>query len=503
MKMRNKSVLARRYIFSGLHENNLSITEMMGLILLVVSVCYSYYTVNVFKLFYRDSIWVASYAYHFVKEGVLLDVIAREPGMALAHGRIHDLLYGNVMVLLEDVVFSHRYISWFLSILSLILYYLLSIRLGYEKKVAIYATLFMSITEHFLLSAHIARSDMLAFLLVLLVLYLMARDKPSLLLRFIAGGLSAIAIDVHLSTQYVLFMLLGYEISKDQLDVSFVKNTLLRYRYFIVGYLAGLMIVVMNNIDHLDLIISSVKLLDERAINIDIINRLSWIFTFGFESTYGRWLFYPALVVLVVYLYFSSVKRNDCERKSWMIFVGGYIGFLLLGRMNHHYIILFIVFLYQIILFKTIEENNKIAGLFLVLSVIMFIGIQAYVVARDGGSDIEEYQKKVRNVVAVQEDVVVIAPDDLWLIYKSNKFHGYHTRGDIEKVKSREKVLFISNEIHSRFLTDGTVLGKSTGVEKYGKDFMSNFTKIAEVKDEHYGGFGITKNNTISFYSNY
>jgi len=503
MKTESNKVSERTSILSNLHVHNYSFIELIGVILLITSAIYSFYTLNIFKLFYRDSIWVASYAYNFVKEGVLLDVIARETGMALAHGRIHDLLYGNFMIFFEDVAFAHRYLSWALSIISLLIYYSLSIRLGYGKRVALYSTLFLSITEHFLLSAHIARTDMLAFLIVLLVLYLIIRGGHSIFSNLTAGMLAAIAIDVHLSTQYVLFMLLGYEISKSKLDISIVKTLFLKYRYFISGYLVGLIIVIMNNANYLDIIISSVNLLEERAISIDIIDRFSWIFTFGLESKYYRWLFYPTLVVISVYLYFASENRNDCVRQSLAIFIGGYAGYILLGRMNHHYIILFIVFLYQIILFKSIEEKNIIAGSFLALSVVMFIGIQIFVLIRDGGSDIEEYQKKIRNALTVQEDVIVIAPDDLWLIYKSNQFHGYHTREDIDQMKDKEKILFISNEVHNRFITGGTVLGKSTGIERYGVDYLSKFTKIAEVADEHYGGFGMTKNNTVTFYVNY
>ena len=103
----------------------------------------------------------------------------------------------------------------------------------------------------------------------------------------------------------------------------------------------------------------------------------------------------------------------------------------------------------------------------------------------------------------VNPDVVVIAPDDLWFLYKDNEFNGYHSRIDFANLKRTKKVLFISNEIHRRFIELGVSLGEGTGVNKFNKEFLKDFSKVSQVKDKHYGGFGITKNNIITFYTNY
>ena len=74
---------------------------------------------------------------------------------------------------------------------------------------------------------------------------------------------------------------------------------------------------------------------------------------------------------------------------------------------------------------------------------------------------------------------------------------------DFANLKRTKKVLFISNEIHRRFIDLGVSLGVSTGVNKFNKEFLEDFSKVSQVKDKHYGGFGITKNNIITFYTNY
>jgi hypothetical protein len=465
--------------------------------ILIVSV-FSFYTVVIFKLFYRDSIWVASYAYNITQNGNAFDVMAREAGMILAHGRIHDLFYGHFMAIFENLPHAHRYLSWALANVALFLYYRLTIALRYTLTVSIFSTLFLSITEHFLLASHIARTDMLSFVFVLLILLLVI-DKNTLPKAIVAGFISAIAIDVHLSTQFVLFMLLAYEL----VHRKSIKRIYEKYKYFSVAYFCGLMIVVFNNIEYLDTIQIGIQLIQERAIGISIFDRLSWYFLFGFDSSYFRWLFYPLTLILVIYVFLSFNHSNKSITKSGSLFIGGFIGFMLFGRMNHHYIIIFNVFLYQILIFQAFSAKDVLIKLFLLLSTVMFIGIQSYVIIRDGGADIQEYQTKIKEAFKVAPDVVVVAPDDLWFLYKDNKFNGYHSRIDFVNLKNASKVLFISNEIHRIFLDTGVSLGKSTGVKHFNKEFLRGFSKVAQVEDEHYGGFGMTKNNVITFYKNY
>jgi hypothetical protein len=469
-----------------------------GWLCIVAVVVYSFYTITIFKLFYRDSIWVASYAYNITQNGSALDVMAREAGMVLAHGRIHDIFYGYFMAIFDTLPHAHRYLSWILSNVALLLYFRLSIALGYTSKVSIFSVLFLAINEHFLLASHIARTDVLAFVFVLFVLLLMI-DKSTAVKASLAGFIAAMAIDVHLSTQYMLFMLLSYEL----VQKKSIKQIYEKYKYFFIAYLCGLIVVVLNNIAYLDTIQLGIQLLQAKAIETSIFDRVSWYFLFGLDSAYFRWLFYPLVLVLAIYICLPFNRPIKGVLKSMSLFIGGFMGFVLLGRMNHHYIILFNVFLYQILIFQVFRARDTLIKLFLLLFTVIFIGIQSYIVIRDGGADIQEYQFKIKAAFKVNPDVVVIAPDDLWFLYKDNEFNGYHSRIDFANLKRTKKVLFISNEIHRRFIELGVSLGEGTGVNKFNKEFLKDFSKVSQVKDKHYGGFGITKNNIITFYTNY
>ena len=89
---------------SFLNKTNFIVKKNLNiifLILLLISIIYSFFTVEVFKLFYRDSIWLASYSYNYVTTGQLFDVLVREPYMSLTNGRLFNLLYGYVIVFFD------------------------------------------------------------------------------------------------------------------------------------------------------------------------------------------------------------------------------------------------------------------------------------------------------------------------------------------------------------------------------------------------------------------
>ena len=211
--------------------------------------------------------------------------------------------------------------------------------------------------------------------------------------------------------------------------------------------------------------------------------------------------FYPVLAILCLTLVYVYPKIKKFQQ-SYILFLGGWIGMIVIGRMNEHYLLLHITFLYPILIHSAVQLRNLFANFYLALSMLMFFGIQGYVFKTNRGADVYSYKKKILEAVTVPKDVILIAPDDLWLFYKQHSFHGYHTKANIEDLVSN-KVIFVSNEIHSRFIRDGDSLGSATMVERFDPDFMRQFELITSITDKHYGGFGITKNNRISFYKNY
>jgi len=455
-------------------------------------------TVETFKLFYRDSVWVASYAYNYVAEGTLVDVLSREPGMAISHGRLHDFVYGSIILFFDDYLKPHRYLSYFLSLISLVIFYLLSIRLGYSKIIAVASTLFLSITEHFLLSAHIARADILSFVIVLLVIYLMANNKQATALIAISGFVAAMGLDVHISTQIVLFMLAAFEFSKRIENQSAIKK---RYRAFVLGYMVGLVVVVVHNVNYIDEVMEAYGFLNELALKTSIVDRITWFVSFSMSSRYYRWLFYPVTIVLVVF-YFYARSPNSAENKTFYLFVGGLLGFVVLGRMNHHYLLLFFPFSYLYLISIAFSNKGVLAILYLSISTVMYVGIQAYVIRHHGGADFNAYANKVKAAIVIDHKTVIVGPDDLWFLFKSNEFYNYNARVNFNELFKNNAVLFVSNEISNRYIYDKEYVGKNTGVDKIPLEFLDSFKKIAQVNDRFYGGFGMTFDNTVVFYSN-
>ena len=487
---------------SFLNKTNFIVKKNLNiifLILLLISIIYSFFTVEVFKLFYRDSIWLASYSYNYVTTGQLFDVLVREPYMSLTNGRLFNLLYGYVIVFFDSYLLPHRYLSFFLSILALYLNYLISIRLSFPKIVAISSVFFLSLTEHFLLSAHIARADMLSLVLVLFVIYLMIKEKQTTTLLITSGAIAAIGVDVHLNTQIVLFMLLFYEISKFNI-VDVIK----KYKFFLLGYLITLFFIIIHNFQYIEEYKKAFNFLDENALKVTISERLTWFIDFAANSRFYRWFFYPLLIFLLIFYYLVDDKDKK-NKQVFYLFFGGLLGFLLIGRLNFHYLIIFFPFAYIYLLSQVFIKKRILAIFFFIFSVFMFVGVQFYTVIKDYGANFNQYIENIDSEIKIKPSTIIVGPDNLWFLYKNNKFYIYNARVDFIDLFENNTVVFISNKISDSYINEGKLLGESTGVDKLPLRFLDNFKKIAEIRDEYYGAFGIFgtgKNHVTTFYSN-
>lgn len=473
--------------------------NIIFLILLLISIIYSFFTVEVFKLFYRDDVWSASFAYNYATTGQLFDVLVREPGLALSHGKLHLLLYGHVIFFFDNYLLPHRYLSFFLSIVALYLYYLTSIRLSFPRIVAISSTFFLSITEHFLLSAHIARTDMLSFILVLLVIYFMIKENQTKTLIIISGAIAAIGLEIHPNTQIVLFMLLFYEISRFNL-----VDLIAKYKFFLFGYLITLFLIIINSFQYIEEYKKALNFLNDHAIGVTIGERLTWFIDYAIDSKYYRWFFYPLLIFLLIFYFF--VDDNDQKNKKVInLFFGGLIGFLILGRLNFHYLLIFFPFSYIFLFSQIFIKKKKMAIFFSIFSTFMFFGIQLYVTKNHGGANFNKYIENIKNEIKIKPTTIVVGPDNLWYLYKNNKFYNYNARVNFIDLFENNTVVFISNKISDSYINEGKLFGKSTGVDKLPLRFLDNFKKIAEIRDKYYGAFGIHgtgKNHVTTFYSN-
>ena len=473
--------------------------NIIFLILLLISIIFSFFTVEVFKLFYRDDVWSASFAYNYVTTGQLFDVLAREPGLALSHGKLYLLLYGHVIFFFDNYLLPHRYLSFFLSIVALFLYYSISIRLSFPRIVAISSTFFLSITEHFLLSAHIARTDMLSFILVLLVIYFMIKEKQTKTLITISGAIAAIGLEVHPNTQIVLFMLLFYEISKFNL-----VDVIAKYKFFLLGYLITLFFIIINSFQYIEEYKKALNFLNDHAIGVTIFERLTWFIDYAISSKYYRWFFYPLLIFLLIF-YFLFDDNDQKNKKIINLFFGGLVGFLLLGRLNFHYLLIFFPFAYTYLLSQVFIKKRILAIFFFIFSVFMFVGVQFYTVIKNNGANFNQYIENIDSEIKIKPSTIIVGPDNLWFLYKNNKFYNYNARVDFIDLFENNTVVFISNKISDSYINEGKLFGKSTGVDKLPLRFLDNFKKIAEIRDEYYGAFGIFgtgKNYVTTFYSN-
>ena len=188
---------------------------------------------------------------------------------------------------------------------------------------------------------------------------------------------------------------------------------------------------IVNNYKHFNELYLALGLIEERVFDVSFIDKITWLFRFGSNSAYNRMYFYPVLAVLCLVLVYWYPKIKNFKQ-SYILFLGGWIGMIVIGRMNEHYLLLQVTFLYPILIHSAVQLRNKLSILYLISAIVMFLGIQGYIFKINWGADIYAYREKVLGAVEVPNDVVLIAPDDLWFFYKQHNFHGYHTRSNID-----------------------------------------------------------------------
>ncbi len=482
----------------------LSTFEKIIFFLLASAVLYSFFSIEFNRIYYRDSLWIAAFAYNFALEGSLYDVISREPGLAIGHGRIHDYIYGNFMLFFNNYFYSHRTLSWIISIGVLIIFLLILKNLNFSNLQALLSTLLLSLSEHFLLSSHIARPEILVLLFVFFSLYLITYSKKYNLNFFIAGFLISLSIDIHLSSQISLFMILFYEIAnlkKAYSPKDYIYGVFKKYSFFIYGYLLGLFIVAINNFQYLNEIQNAISFATQVSIETSIYDRISWIFTFGLTSKYFRWMIFPTILIIALIIFITNPKKNFDP--TFFIFLGGLFGLIILGRMNHHYLLIFFPFLYAYFIANLLNNKNVLSLISIFMLSSYFIFIQFILFSNDAKANPKMFYEKVRSAIEIPSDAIIIAPDNFWFSFKDHEFYSYQARVDLKELASKNKVIFMSNEVFDLYYKKNTLVGKNTGVSNIDKTFLDGFEEILSFEDYHFGSFGLKKNNTITFYQNF
>ena len=485
----------------SLKFDKFSSVDKLLIIFIFSSLIYSYFSLYFFKIYYRDSLWIASFAYNFAKEGYLLDVLSREPGLAIGHGRIMDLLYGNFMLYFTNLIYAHRFLSWIISFPVLILFYLILRNINFERTICLLAVLFLSVSEHFLLSSHSARPEILVLLTGFMSLFLFTSKNQTILKIISSGLLISISIDIHLSSQIFIFILIFYELSKD--EKFFRKSNFHKLMFFLTGYFIGLLIVIFNNINHYQEIKNSLEFANA-VISTSLIDRFSWIFLFGFDSTLYRWLHFPIFLLIGVYYFLEKrILENSKFRSSFWMFLGGLTGYILLGRMNHHYLIIFFPFLYAFLISISYKKGKTILKLSLIALFSYSIFFQLYNAVNFYSSDLRGFYDKASQEIELTQDVTIVGPDNFWFIFKENDFYSYQARVNFKEILRDKKVIFISNELYHLFKNEGIELGLNTGVSNIPDTFLDDFKLSSSFEDYYYGSFGLKKKNTIRVYKNF
>jgi len=148
-----------------------------------------------------DEPWLSDAALQFLKNGRFGFSIFGD-----LYGLDKDVGFGNIHLFAEAMMFKlfgfglyqARLVSFLSGLLLIWFTYLLGKKL-YDRKTGIMSAVLFSLSGMFVDVSHFARQEMMLalFMAASLYLYLLAKEKRSMILYFITGLLLALSLDVH------------------------------------------------------------------------------------------------------------------------------------------------------------------------------------------------------------------------------------------------------------------------------------------------------------------
>jgi hypothetical protein len=465
--------------------------------LLALSIVHNFISIEYFRIFYRDDVWTASYAYNFYKTGINFDVIAREVGMILAHGSFVDYLYGFFMNLFPDNHLTHRYVSFGLGLyLLLILNKVFSFFIN-DKLIVLRTILFISLLEYFVLSSHISRAEMLGASVVFTAFYIFIKDNK--IVNYILGSfLLGLAFDIHLASLIGVFLFFGYEIASKRFSF---KNYKL-YTLTILIFLVGTSVWIFTHYNEIDKVIDGYSLLQSAVIEANFLDRFTFLYDIGMKSRFYRHFIFLIIFVLSTILFFILKSKLDKKIINlYYIFIISFIGYMLLGRTSIFYLLYFFPILY--LFFICVLHKIKFGKYIYYAFILYHLAFWSMVYKKEHTANFANYSKNIEKVCNkyINNTTLIIAPDDIWYMYRNNKFLSYNARVKFQDIiRNRNNILLIVNEPLNVYLKLGKKMGQSTGVVAFDLKTLDNFKLVGKVKDYHYGSFGLKKKNIVNIY---
>jgi len=449
-------------------------------------------------MYHVDEEWALSMYYNILYYGEAYSLAAHN-NMSLGASWIASVLYEGIPYIFSDNMIAYRYVSVALGLITMFVIYKLVEFHSKNELLAIRSTALIGITESFVFASHIPRTEILVLCLFVVGLYL--HSRTDFRFNFIYSGLIGfLSVEAHLNGLFYLFLVAGFEISK----MPFTKNRLKDLIHFFIGGLIALALILLSKAMFYEDILNS-----QASMHIGLLSipeRIIWYWEMVKDSKYYRSIYYLFFVVVTFMLmYINNDNINKFQKTFLSLFLSGIFGFYVLGRLNPYYLVLMFPFLW--ILFSELTLNKSYIYF---AAIAYFVVFWSAVLYKDGNisSQINYLEKvKVASSDCLSSSTIVIAPIQLWKVFRDHKFYAYRSQFDkLFRTQFegngglfvKDELLFVANQQMIDWLHDGKIT--DTAIKKFKMNHINKLELIGSINDYHYGGGGATKNNTVKLY---
>ena len=477
----------------------------LWLFLCAVAVAHLWFSIRYFRPVGFDDAYFASFAYEIFTDFFRVHAPINGEAAPLRISYLHTILYAPIMHIFDESMYAHRVISSVLACGVLYLWFLL-FRQWSNTVIALQAVVLFALCGDFVRGAHSARPDMLVLALLTAGFFVQSYVGPKSKWLILAAFLSGMSVTAHPIGLLSCVLFAAYAL----LTMHSWKSEWKRYiAMSSAGYGLALFVFCLDNAPHLQLFLDGYGKTLHSVYQQTLEERFA-IFLYIPKTAKTLYLFVQfqlpiiALILLIVWdrWHEKYIASSVPLQQSLLLFVILLISYLLLGRINVLYLILFTPLLWFGVAY--LAHHYTRGGLSLIFAAGL-LAIWVAVFMREGGVDPKPYTQQLKQKTApyLNAETVVLGLPHHWYIFRNQPFFSFSTKQNLNQVAKRCNMIMIlpkeyfHKQENTAISTDASLLGD---IQRLHKTVFMDSQKIGEVFNEHYGTVQNNKNNTLEIY---
>lgn len=461
-----------------------------------------YITINLLTLckfpsVWRDDAWMGDPAWHFLKYGnfgsSLFEGFYGLDKTDTYHGRIHLISLAIAFKFLGCGPYQARIVSFLSGLLAGLFVYQIGKKL-FNNEVGLTGAILFLISKQFLVNSHWARQEMMLtlFIVITIYLYLLAKERNSLVLSFLCGLIASLSLDVHLNGIMLPIVVGALFLFEYRLDVFKQKIFLVYFSGVIIGIIYWIVLHILPNPtifwqqwdglnkEKFNLPVFSGKNLLQ-LLNLEIKKYINYILYVWRGEKYFNILEILLIVIAMIFGARSSKK----SRAILLIIIFTFIlsSALLINHKSSFYIVyLYPFFMLLIASFSFFSKNQlkiKFGKIMILALSFLYIFQNGYRLIEFKENNYYSYLKKIKSFIP--SGCAVAGQPTWWYGFYDQKYYALA----VFNLENSFSSIIREKDIKYVLFDDYWKENNSEGV----KDFLKkDYLLIATLQDKFYGG---------------